>query len=99
MADFHDRASFLRSTGTFEGFLDVNSLPHIPKAQSDTTYIVESRFDGRPDLLAHALYKNTRLWWVFAMRNPDVIKDPLRDFKEGVKIKLPSKGTIESIIG
>ena len=99
MANFHDRMSFLKNAGTFDVFLDINKLPYIPKSRSDKTYIIEPVFDGRPDLLAQAVYDNPKLWWVFAMRNPDIIKDPLRDFKEGVSIKLSSKGTIEAIIG
>jgi len=99
MADFHRRDSFLRRAGTYDIFLDVNDLPRIPKVTTDKEYTIPSAYDGRPDLLAHKLYNNTRLWWVFALRNPDELKDPLGDFKQGVTIKLPSKATVENIIG
>lgn len=99
MADFHRRDSFLRRTGTYDVFLDINTLPVIPKVVSDVTYTIPAKFVGRPDLLAYELYNNTRLWWIFALRNPDQLKDPLGDFKEGVSIKLPSQATVESIIG
>jgi hypothetical protein len=99
MANFHRRDSFLKNAGVFDQFLDLNSLPKIPRTVNDKTYTIERGYAGRPDLLADALYDNSRLWWVFALRNPDLIKDPLRDFKEGSEIKVPSMSTIETIIG
>jgi len=35
------------------------------------------------------------LWWVFALRNPDVIKDPIRDFKTGVVIIVPPLSAVD----
>jgi len=99
MAEIHRRDSFLRRAGTYDVFLDINTLPTIPKVVSDVSYTIPAKFAGRPDLLAHELYNNTRLWWVFALRNPDQLKDPLGDFKQGVEIKLPTRATVESIIG
>ena len=99
MANFHRRDSFLVNTSTYDIFLDVNQLPNIPKSVSDTTYIIEKQFEGRPDLLAYELYDNSRLWWVFALRNPDQLVDPLGDFKSGTEIKLPPKSVIEQITG
>ena len=99
MADFHRRDSFLKRAGTFDTFLDINQLPKVPKVTTDREYEIPAAFDGRPDLLAYHLYSNTRLWWVFALRNPDELKDPLGDFQQGVIIKLPTKATVESRIG
>ena len=39
MADFHRRDSFLRDTDTFDGFLDVNTLPSMPKTADDELYL------------------------------------------------------------
>ena len=94
MADFHRRDSFLRNTDTFQGFLDINSLPTIPKSVDDDIYIIDSRYHERPDLLASKLYETSELWWVFATRNPDIIVDPIRDFKTGVTIALPSAESV-----
>lgn len=93
------RDSFIRNAGVFDGFLDVNTLPKIPKGTFDVSYKIKDAEAGRPDLLAHALYGNSRLWWVFALRNPDIIKDPLNDFKAGVSIKLPSQEVIKTLSG
>ena len=48
----------------------------------------------RPDLLANRLYETSELWWVFAIRNPDILTDPIRDFKTGVTIALPSAESV-----
>ena len=50
-------------------------------------------------LLAEKLYESTELWWVFASRNPDLIVDPIRDFKTGVTIHLPSAGNVNRVTG
>ena len=99
MADFQRRDSFLRNSGTFGSFLDINNLPTIPKGAFDLDYKIKEAHNGRPDILAMELYGSPRLWWVFALKNPDIIKDPLNDFKPGVIIKIPSPDTVKSFVG
>jgi hypothetical protein len=90
--------SFIKNTAIMDGlFLDYNILPSMPKYESDEAYVIDYAFNERPDLLAHALYGNSRLWWVFALRNPDSIEDPVRDFKAGTKIYLPTKETVNIV--
>jgi hypothetical protein len=92
--------SFLRNAGFLdETFLDVNNLPSLPKNVNDERYVINAMYDERPDLLAHELYGSTRLWWVFAIRNPDLIKDPIRDFKTGLRIFLPSAENVNIVSG
>ena len=43
MADFHRRDSFLRNAGTFEGFLDINSLPKIPEDAFEIDYKIKEK--------------------------------------------------------
>ena len=43
----------------------------------------------RPDLLAYDRYGSSRYWWLFAMRNKDIIIDPIQDFKTGITIRIP----------
>ena len=40
-------------------------------------YTIESQYQYRPDLLAYDLYGSTKLWWVFAQRNMNIIKEDL----------------------
>ena len=99
MASFNSKDSFLKRAPTNSWYLDVNDLPKLPKSRADRFYKIEPKFAKRPDLLAHELYGTVRLWWVFALRNPDLIEDPIRDFKSGIQIRLPHKGVLETIIG
>jgi hypothetical protein len=98
MASFHNDQSFLRKAGTRKFFLDINNLPKIPKSISDRLYVIESKYENRPDLLAHDLFGSVQLWWVFALRNPDIIIDPLTDFTSGKKIYIPPRETIDRVL-
>ena len=99
MAKFHSQNSFLRNAGTFGEFLDINNLPRMPKGIYDEDYKIQSDVEGRPDILAHKVYGSTNLWWVFALRNPDILIDPIRDFKAGTIIKLPSAESVKIVAG
>jgi|LauGreDrversion4_2_1035121.scaffolds.fasta_scaffold216828_2 hypothetical protein len=92
--------SFLRDAGFLDDtFLDLNNLPSLPQSVNDERYVINAMYDERPDLLAHDLYGSTRLWWVFTIRNPDLLKDPIRDFKAGLEIFLPSAENVNIISG
>lgn len=92
--------SFLKNATLRDAqFLDINQLPVVPKSTKDELYVIPPEFDERPDLLAYLAYESSHLWWVFAMRNPDIIKDPIRDFKAGLKIMLPSPENVGNITG
>ena len=43
------------------------------------------------DQITHDMYGDESLWFVFQLRNMDVIKDPIFDFKTGKKIYIPIK--------
>jgi hypothetical protein len=78
-------------------FLDVwgyNNLVIAP-ATTDALYQIDSAYNLRPDLLAYDMYKNTNYWWIFAVRNPDVLLDPLLSFRTGVVIYVPTMATIQ----
>jgi hypothetical protein len=50
-------------------------------------------------MLAYDLYGDSGLWWVFAVRNPNVIKDPVFGFIAGLAIYIPQKTTLVSDLG
>jgi len=98
MATKFRKDSFIKNNQILDGiFLDINKLPSVKVTLSDEEYSIDPAYDQRPDLLASALYNNSRLWWVFALRNPDIIKDPIRDFTAGTVIYLPSAGSISAL--
>ena len=80
-------------------FLDLMVNRSIPSGAFDVVWSITSTYNLRPDLLAYDLYKNSRLWWVFASRNPDVLKDPLNDFVIGLTIYIPNIDTLRTALG
>ena len=49
--------------------------------------------------MAHDLYDDKNLWWVFAQRNMDIIKDPVYDIEAGTKIYLPKSASLKKLLG
>jgi hypothetical protein len=99
MAVEYSKTSPYSKTETFSFFLDVATLPDIPKNPDDVVYRIDAIYKHRPDLLAYDLYGDTNLWWVFAMRNINTIEDPVYDFEPGKSIYIPKKETIFATLG
>ena len=95
----YSKNSFLSSakTKSFYTGLNYNNLPRIRPSVTDTTVVLTEKYTMRPDLLAEDLYENVEFWWVFSLRNLEILKDPINDFKAGLVIKAPSKATIEKL--
>lgn len=78
-------------TNNYVNYLDFwNGYYFLPN-NNDTLITLDSSYTHRPDLLAYNLYGATQLFWVFMLRNPNVIKDPIWDFVPGIQIYVPSK--------
>jgi hypothetical protein len=86
-------------TETFGEFLDILNYRNIPKEADDIIYTIKPQHALRPDLLAYDLYGDANLWWVFAVRNPNSIEDPIFDFQPGVTIFLPKSTTLKRVLG
>lgn len=80
-------------------FLDVMINVPIPMNPSDVYYTILPVYEYRPDLFAYDMYNDSRLWWVFAQRNPNRLKDPLFDFRTGVGIYVPKLETLRQVLG
>ena len=81
------------------GELGVLQIRPIPLEDDDILYTIEPQYNHRPDLLAFDLYGTASLWWVFAQRNMDIIKDPVFDIEAGVKIFLPKQSNLKTELG
>lgn len=81
------------------GYLGVYVPRAVPSEPTDSKIEVPSQYEHRPDLLAYDAYGDARLWWVFAVRNPEVIKDPIYDLKSGMSIYIPKKAELLSSLG
>jgi len=97
----YSTASFYYSTPSFDNgqFLDLWNSRAIPKLANDVVFTIPPQYEYRPDLLAFDLYGNPALWWVFAVRNPNTLIDPLWDFTADTVIYLPTKSTLQSSLG
>ena len=80
-------------------FLDIMVNRTIPMQPSDIYWEITEVYQYRPDLLAYDLYSDSRLWWVFAQRNPNRLKDPYFDFVTGVGIYIPKLELLKQTLG
>ena len=81
------------------GFLDVMINRYIPMVASDKYWQITPVYEFRPDMLAYDLYTDPKLWWVFAQRNPNRLKDPYFDFVTGLGIYLPKLDLLKQVLG
>lgn len=95
----YSKSSPYYGTPSWGPFLDIWRSKNIAPAPTDAVYEIDPAYNLRPDLLAYDMYQDTNLWWVFAIRNPDVLTDPLVSFKTGVVIYVPTKATLQSALG
>jgi hypothetical protein len=95
----YSKTSPYYATNSSNGYLDVMTFRDIPAETDDILFEVTSTYENRPDLLAYDLYSDVNLWWVFAVRNKSIIKDPTFDLVAGVKIYLPKLSSIKKSLG
>jgi len=100
--DIYPKTSPYRRTSVVnKQYLDVMEpfIP-IPQEKSDAIFEVTPQYEYRPDLLAQHLYADSRLWWVFASRNPDKLgPDPYFNMVSGLKIYVPTLDTLRAVLG
>lgn len=70
----------------------------IPAFDNDKILTVPVTYQHKPHLLAYDLYGDSRLWWVFSVRNPDTIKDPIYDLVGGIEIAITQKETLLGLL-
>ena len=95
----YSRTSPYANTPMWGQFLDQWQGIVIPADQTDAVYQIDKPYNFRPDKLAYDMYQDTGLWWVFAVRNPDVIIDPILDFTTDKIIYVPTRKVIQQTIG
>lgn len=80
-------------------YLDIMKKRRVTAQSDDILWEITPQYTYRPDLLAFDLYSTSKLWWVFAARNIDIIRDPVFDFVPGTKIYLPKKSSLDNLLG
>jgi hypothetical protein len=86
-------------TGQTHWYLGPIRLRTIPADGNDEYISIPAKYDTRPDLMSYAIYGTPAYWWVFMVRNMDLIRDPIWDFKSGMYIFVPSEERIRSLLG
>ena len=99
MAKYKANSPWFKTRTVNNQYLTLLSIRPIPAEADDTVYTIEEQYTHRPDLLAFDLYGNAKLWWVFAQRNMNVIKDPVYDMQTGTKIYLPQGEKLTEVLG
>jgi len=82
----------------YVSYLDFWNGVTITPTGSDTLISLDQKYNYRPDLLSYDQYGTPQLWWVFMLRNPDIIKDPVWDFVTGINIYVPVKNVLTGYI-
>lgn len=98
MSAAYSKSSPYYGTPKWGNFLDVWKGRTFEMSSSDVIYKIDNFYNLRPDLLAYDLYKDSSLWWVFAVRNPNKLKDPIFDFTTGRVIYIPPVTAIQASI-
>lgn len=98
MIEYSNRSPYY-ATDVSKGYLDVMSWRTVPAESDDVTFTVTRGYEHRPDLLAFDIYGDVKLWWVFAARNPAILKDPVFDLVAGTMIYLPKMSSMKKVLG
>jgi len=99
MASYSTTSPWANTAFDLQGNLDILKARPIPKSADDMLYTIETQYTYRPDLLAYDYYGTSKLWWVFAQRNVDIIKDPIFDFVAGTSIYLSKPEDLKRALG
>lgn len=99
MSTLYKKNSPYSQTPVINNYLDLLRPRQITFRETDSYYEIDNFYDRRPDTMAFDIYGDAGLWWVFAMRNPDVLKDPILGFRAGLKIFVPDKSNLFRDLG
>ena len=99
MAFYSNSSPYANTQLVDNQYLDRLNIRPIPASADDILYTVEPQYNHRPDLLAYDLYGNEKLWWVFAQRNMEIIKDPVFDLVSGIEIYVPQGPSLKESLG
>ena len=98
MAEYNSTSPYYNTDQSL-GYLDVMTWRQVPAESDDVVFTITKSYENRPDLLAYDLYNDANLWWVFAARNPSILKDPTYDMVPGVKICIPKMSAMKKTLG
>lgn len=94
----YSSASAYIATPQSSWYLDNLVLRDIQNDPTDRFVTIENKYDQRPYNMAHDIYGSKDYWWVFMVMNLDVIRDPIYDFRAGLRLRIPAKERLLSNI-
>lgn len=80
-------------------YLGILEYRDIPRDGTDKLRVLEAKYSQRPDLLSYDLYGTPNYWWTFMILNQDTIKDPIYDFKPGIRIFVATANRLANVLG
>lgn len=98
MATYSNTSPY-HTTPVVNTYLDVLNIRSVSSNVDDFLYTIQPQYTYRPDLLAHDLYGDSTLWWVFIQRNLDVLQDPILDFVPGTQIYICKLSELTPALG
>lgn len=93
----YPKSSIYARTPILDWYLDVWAPREVAPRGTDIEYTIPPNFHLRPDLAAFSFYGNEKYWYVFALRNKNLLIDPIFDFRSGIEIFVPSKESIKGL--
>lgn len=99
MIKYESSSPWFNTTIQGNSYLDILNIRAVPSDDDDILYVVQPQYAYRPDLLSYDLYGTKNLWWVFAQRNMEILKDPVNDLVPGLKIYLPKGDALARQLG
>jgi hypothetical protein len=91
--NYYDSRSFLKDTDFRNFYLDTTRFPKFNRNRGVLVQ-VPAQCENRIDLFSYQQYGSSRLWWVIALANADIIRDPIWDFKSGMVVFVPRDADI-----
>lgn len=97
----YNKNSFLKDAQNMSFYTGLNymNLPAVAPSVNDQKFLITKKYANRPDLLAFDKFGSAELWWILVLSNPEIIKDPIQDFKEGTIIRLVTGSRARQIAG
>ena len=92
----NSRYSYGGITEESKSFIEWWERIKLPKDVSDKYYVMERKYQGRPDLLATVMYGDPSLSWVILSYNN--ILDPIEELVEGTILRIPTLERVKSVL-
>lgn len=67
-------------------------------SSTDNWFKIPLSMKEQPWKLSYKLYNNEKLYYIFALLNPDILVDPIYDFQENIIIRVPTQDRVNKFI-